>query len=141
MKTLSLIQPWASLIAVGAKRIETRSWYTNYRGPLAIHASKAKPDMLSEARRVIDLVGTKSELPLGQIICVCNLVDVLPTEARGCLAGVFEDHPDLKTENEELFGNYDPGRWGFVLENVQRIDPVDARGSLGLWECPLVVLP
>ena len=39
MKTLSLIQPWASLIALGEKRIETRSWGTRYRGPLAIHAS------------------------------------------------------------------------------------------------------
>ena len=40
MKALTLYQPWATLIAIGAKKIETRSWGTNYRGPLAIHAGK-----------------------------------------------------------------------------------------------------
>jgi len=40
MKALSLWQPWASAIALGSKRIETRGWATSYRGPLAIHAAK-----------------------------------------------------------------------------------------------------
>ncbi len=42
MKALTLYQPWATLVALGAKRIETRSWTTKYRGPLAIHVSKRK---------------------------------------------------------------------------------------------------
>ena len=41
MKALTVIQPWASAIAVGTKRIETRSWATKYRGPLLIHAGKS----------------------------------------------------------------------------------------------------
>ncbi len=40
MKAITIHQPWASLIVVGAKRFETRSWETKYRGPIAIHASK-----------------------------------------------------------------------------------------------------
>jgi hypothetical protein len=40
MKALSIIQPWATLLAMGAKKIETRSYRTPYRGPLLIHASK-----------------------------------------------------------------------------------------------------
>jgi hypothetical protein len=40
VKALSLWQPWASLIAVGAKRFETRSWQTSHRGPLLIHAAQ-----------------------------------------------------------------------------------------------------
>jgi hypothetical protein len=40
MKALTLIQPWATLVALGEKQIETRSWDTKYRGPLAIHAGK-----------------------------------------------------------------------------------------------------
>lgn len=43
MKALTLWQPWASLIALGVKTIETRGWSTNYRGPLAIHAAKRPP--------------------------------------------------------------------------------------------------
>lgn len=43
MKTLSLYQPWATLMVIGAKRIETRSWMSRYRGPLAIHSTKSFP--------------------------------------------------------------------------------------------------
>ena len=43
MKAITLTQPWATLVAIGAKRIETRSWRTFYRGPLAIHAGKTLP--------------------------------------------------------------------------------------------------
>ena len=39
-KTLTIAQPWATLVAIGAKQIETRSWQTNYRGDIAIHAGK-----------------------------------------------------------------------------------------------------
>ena len=40
IKAVSLLQPWASLIAAGAKKFETRSWSTTYRGPLLICASR-----------------------------------------------------------------------------------------------------
>ena len=43
MKAISLWQPWASLMQTGAKQIETRSWSTNYRGPLLICSTKSGP--------------------------------------------------------------------------------------------------
>ena len=43
MKVLSLTEPFATLIKEGKKKIETRSWQTNYRGELYIHASMTKP--------------------------------------------------------------------------------------------------
>lgn len=39
MKCLSLWQPWAAAIGRG-KWNETRSWYSDYQGPLAIHAAR-----------------------------------------------------------------------------------------------------
>jgi hypothetical protein len=36
---ISIRQPWAWLIVHGSKRIENRTWRTNYRGPILIHAS------------------------------------------------------------------------------------------------------
>lgn len=39
MKALSIKQPWASLIAHGIKDIENRTWKTNFRGKIYIHAS------------------------------------------------------------------------------------------------------
>lgn len=43
MRAITLTQPWSSLVARGQKKIETRSWQTSYRGPLAIHAAKGFP--------------------------------------------------------------------------------------------------
>ena len=42
MKVLSLLQPWATLVVMGIKQIETRSWSTAHRGTLLIHASKGR---------------------------------------------------------------------------------------------------
>lgn len=47
MKALSLWQPWATLIAIGAKQYETRGWSTPYRGPLIIHAAKTKEELMT----------------------------------------------------------------------------------------------
>lgn len=40
MKTISIIQPWATLIMLGEKKYETRSWQREHRGELLIHSSK-----------------------------------------------------------------------------------------------------
>jgi hypothetical protein len=40
---LTLTQPWASLVVLGSKKLETRGWRTNYHGPLLIHAAKNMP--------------------------------------------------------------------------------------------------
>lgn len=148
MKALTLTQPWASLVAFGYKHIETRSWKTNYRGPLAIHAAKGFP-LNAKDLCVSYMVrhalgphfggtncGTLAEqMPLGAVVATCELVDCLPTVSVGCLAGVFEDYPDLDTEVERAFGNYESNRFGWVLENVKRtIAPVPVKGALGLWD-------
>lgn len=39
MKVLSLTEPCATLIKEKKKLVETRSWKTDYRGELYIHAS------------------------------------------------------------------------------------------------------
>lgn len=92
MKALSLWQPWATLIATGAKRIETRSWYTPYRGPLAIHAAKKRSRELDQLcvnsppfERALKASGNLVEegdrlaltLPIGAIVATARLVACL----------------------------------------------------------------
>ena len=43
MKAITVWQPWAQLLAEGKKHDETRSWRTNYRGEILIHAAKKDP--------------------------------------------------------------------------------------------------
>lgn len=139
MKALSLKQPWATLIAVGAKHIETRSWSTTYRGPLAIHASKSIS--LAEASLCCEEAfrgaletgsywfdGTYKRnpfrLPLSAVIAIAMLVDVRQITTS-----------NIPGEPERSFGAYAPGRYAWMLCDIlSLLEPFPARGSLGLWE-------
>lgn len=130
MKALSLKEPWASLIAAGIKRIETRSWRTGYRGPLFIHASKTPVDRKGpQIQTLLELLPSRALQP-GFVVCRCVLRDCLPMD-RKFLAQI-EQNPV-----EKLCGEYALGRWAWILEQVQPIEkPFPAKGSLGLWNLP-----
>lgn len=140
MKALSLTQPWASLVALGAKRIETRSWSTDYRGPLAIHASKGMPRQAREfaykdpAGQVLNDAGIMlgencRELPKGAIVAVARLVAVHSTNADDWM-----DEDGLLAPHEEAFGDYSEMRFAWVLADVQALrEPIPCKGALGLW--------
>lgn len=137
MKLISLWEPWATLMAIGAKRIETRSWSTPYRGWLAIHASKGGlskrnlADCLNESVFRLALAG--EPLSLGCIVAVVRLVDCCPMEDRGCLPGVFRDYPALDTPQEREFGDFSEGRWAWVTEDLFRLPtPIPFRAKQGL---------
>lgn len=132
MKALSLTQPWATLVAIGAKRFETRSWNALHRGWIAIHASAGFPksclnlcftspygETLSAAS-----LAAKS-LPRGQIIAVARLTATDRTEAIS-----------KRIDGDELaFGDYTPGRYAWELDEVFQLpNPVPAKGVLGLWK-------
>lgn len=126
MKALTLTQPWATLMALGAKRIETRSWSTRYRGPVAIHAAKWFPRYAREFAEVERTLGRlPGRLPLGAVVATARLVDVRPTQEVAPSTSALE----------RLYGDYTPGRFGWILADVVPLpEPIPARGSLGLWE-------
>jgi len=155
MKALTLTQPWATLVAIGAKRIETRSWDTRYRGPLAIHAAKLFPKWAREfasepvCRQAVKeraassnigrLVGWEHKppfvvYPLGYVIAVCRLANVIPVEVVDNRNNVFGVSLPPLSEQERAFGDYGPGRFAWILEDIELRDPAEAKGKLGLWE-------
>lgn len=109
MKAISLHQPWATLVALGEKQYETRSWKPSYRGLLAIHAAKQFNEIQQGLCLQSPFSGSLREagyrvphsLPLGGILCVVRLVDVVPTGQV----------PDKLSAKELAFGNYGPGRF------------------------------
>lgn len=163
MKALTVTQPWASLIAIGAKRIETRSWRSSYRGPLAIHAAKG---FQKEAKRlvyddwkflapfdplrvaVLRKAGValppmesvrqiiSGKLPLGCIIAVCRISAILPIRNHMGMdwPKIGLGHTEL-TDQEEHFGNYEHARYAWILEDIVALEtPIPAKGALSLWE-------
>lgn len=137
MKTLSLYQPWASLVVLGAKKFETRSWSTQYRGPLLIHASKkfSKADAMLCREWPFDVyIKPSMMLDFGAIIGRVDLVDCITTESWTVHHQVFESE---WVQEEYSFGDYSHGRFAWKLKNPVKFDePIPAKGSLGLWEFP-----
>lgn len=135
MKALTLTEPWASLMRIGEKNIETRSWATAYRGPLAIHAAKSMPPyakqfcddplVFSAFHRHEERSDWKS-FHLGYVICVRNLIDIIPVDKVWQTIS-FE---------EFRFGDYTSGRFAWIFdESVKLITPpVPVRGMLSVWE-------
>lgn len=142
MKVISLLQPWATLVVMGAKKIETRSWNTKHRGELLIHASKSKAGIsmvldtmtLQETGKFLEFIPNLHSLPFGAIIGKLNLIDTL--EFRNVGAGWNYNGKiwDL-TEYEKAFGDYTSGRYGWLLSDpVQFKKITPAKGSLSLWD-------
>jgi hypothetical protein len=154
MRALTLTQPWATLVALGAKRIETRSWATPYRGWLAIHAAKGLAGAGGSAGlRELNLTEPFHQpladagygpwgkaLPLGAIVAIALLDhcgEIYRAGVRGQPRVWLSGGPTEVTEPELSFGDYTPGRYGWVFSNVYRLpEPVPCRGALGLWTVP-----
>lgn len=119
MMGLTVKQPWAHLIAIGRKTIETRTWPTGYRGPLAIHAGRnidpiGLGSLASRAPELVPVGGC----PRGMIIAVAELAD--------CRL--------LTERDEEAACCRCANLYGFVLADVRRLsEPIPARGRLGFW--------
>lgn len=130
-KALTLTEPWATLMKLGEKNIETRSWRTSFRGPVAIHAAKAMPmyaKVFSTSPEVVRAFLRHDEhrwFQPGKILCIRSLLDCVPTEQLTNISAI-----------ERQFGDYTPGRyaWVFAPEIELITPPIEIRGALGLWE-------
>ena len=139
MKALTLRQPWATLIDLQAKRIETRSWFTDYRGELAIHASReyAWADLRcaqeDDFRKALAPRYSPLSVPRGVALCVVKVVACVKTvEVHKLKAVGFP-----VAIEETIFGNFQPHRWAWALEYVRHLDhEPEFKGALGLWEFP-----
>lgn len=162
IKAITLYNPWAFLVSLAGhpdpeiarlgKRIETRSWYTAYRGPLAIHAAKCISLEVEEIcntkpyQQAFAAVGIKYDgdiplsrfLPCGAVLATCRLVDCLKIGKASLLkyhdGGRWGKKIPLPTGNELAFGDYTPGRYAWILEGVMALpEPIPAKGRQGLW--------
>lgn len=132
MKAISVLQPWASLIACGAKQYETRSWFIKYRGMLAIHAGKRFEPLQvgfceqEPFKTVLEGAGLGVNVPLGGIVAVVKLVEVHKTTPE-FVKGL--------SKREQAFGDYGPGRFAWRLEVVKAFKkPIPMNGAQGLFE-------
>jgi activating signal cointegrator 1 len=126
MKTLTVHQPYAHLIAIGIKHIENRSWPTAHRGPLAIHAAKVAHPLDADTRADLARLGIiiPVDLKHGAIIAIVNVVECIE----------IDDLPDSLAADPFAFGP-----WCWILADARLVAPISCRGKLGLWNAPELI--
>ncbi|CAI6024777.1 hypothetical protein PAECIP112173_00398 [Paenibacillus sp. JJ-100] len=137
MKAITIIQPWATLIAIGAKQYETRSWATKHRGEIAIHAGKkidAEACKEPEIRKVLEEYGYRIDnLPTGAVVATAQLTNCLKSVDTWTDGYVLEGNR-LVYSPEYEFGDFEPGRYAWEMSDVEMLDkPLPAKGRQGLW--------
>lgn len=143
MKAITILQPWATLIALGEKIFETRGWATSHSGPLAIHAGKKIDRDACEQgpiKYTLSKYGyTADNLPTGAVLAKVQLTNCYSVK-RDVLGGLVLLHSDsgkgyFSTEDDEFyFGDFTSGRFAWELTNVQRLaEPIPARGQQRIW--------
>jgi hypothetical protein len=140
MKAITIIQPWASLIALGEKQYETRSWATSYRGPIAIHAGRRTKQAETFIEELVDDLPdpfynyglySPDDFPFGAIVAIAELVDCYRTESK---------RPYIDDQERRL-GDWSPGRWAWELRVTKEFYlPPPAKGAQGLWDVPAEIL-
>ncbi len=134
MKAISLLQPWASLVVMGVKTIETRSWETKYRGPILIHASQGKAgSIFADKNPFKKYIPNFKKLPFGEIVGQASITEIIRTENLN----MSDEIINRLTMEEKAFGDYSEGRYPWILnDHLQFKNPIHARGTLSIWEYP-----
>ena len=122
MKTLTIKQPWASLIVEKHKLYEFRSWKTNYRGKILIHAGMSLEKDMLERFKDYNL-----KYELGAIIGEAELVD--------CILVDKEFNDKIRSIDPIVYGRSNHTEtYAWKLQNIKKYDnPIPAKGKLSLW--------
>lgn len=127
MKAITIKQPWATLIAEGYKEYEFRTWKTNYRGEILIHAGKGIDKKAIERFKYLNL-----EYPTGQIIAKATITDCVKVDDK--LRNILSKKDPIVYKGVINKTSNDWDGYGFKLENVEKIIPIDINGKLSLWD-------
>lgn len=127
MKVLTLKQPWATLIVLGIKRYEFRSWKTNYRGTILIHAGKGVDKDALEKLSYLNI-----DFPQGKIIGKADIVD--------CLLIDDQLNSQIISLNSLVYGKKCRDGYAWKLDNIKKISyDKKINGKLGLWNIDLQI--
>jgi hypothetical protein len=140
MKAISLWQPWATLMAIGAKKNETRGRRTHVRGDIVIcSAKRVELPSLVILQQLYELASTDpalrrstawavfNSLPFGYALCVVTLHGCVPTEVERHVISAIE----------ERCGNYEDGRFAWQTGNLRPFNqPFPIKGSQGWFDIP-----
>lgn len=125
MKVLTLKQPWATLVAEGIKKYEFRTWKTNYRGKILIHAGAG-----IEKKELDRFKNLNLNYPSKRIIAEIEIEDCLELDDKL--------NEKIINENNIAYGSKKRNGYAWKLKNVKKINiDKEINGKLGLWNIDL----
>lgn len=125
MRALTILQPYATLIADEKKFVENRSRYVSYRGELAIHAGKS-----TKFLQPLQI----GEYETGCFLAVAELVDCLLLSCLWRTDGDQEIKGTELTVRDIINHEHTHGPWCLIFANVRKLEkPIPYRGAQGLW--------
>jgi hypothetical protein len=137
MRTITLLQPWASLVMCELKHYETMSWSTCYYWDLLIHAGKR---ISRDGLWLWEQLQEDGWLGVGRLPD-CKFNDLPRGGIWGSvhLVGCFDTSRLRQTFSggsiEAGLGDYSAGRFAWLLDVLKVFaQPIPAAGMLGLWE-------
>lgn len=137
MKILSVQQPFATLIVLGLKPDETRSWLTKYRGQIGIHASQKIDKESCRQWPIKEVLAShgydETNLTTGCIIGIGNITDCQRVHVDEGNRAVLENNDIIEGDNY-YFGWFGKGRFSWRMSDMKTIEPIPAKGQLGLWK-------
>lgn len=133
---ISLWEPWATLMAIGAKKNETRSWPTRHRGALLICAAarKNKRDLemlLRDQPFYAALAGGLTRLWHGHAVALVDLEQIGTTNSIIRCAASWK-WPE-EGSDEFHFGDYSPNRFAWITTGLRRLKPFPVKGKRGIF--------
>lgn len=132
MRALSIRQPWAFAIVMGFKLVENRTWQTDVRGRILVHAGKAEEIAAVEwvLRKCADQGHPRGDVTFPQLLTAYHTFG-----ATGAIVGETSI-VDCSTADRSPWFN---GPWGFYLDPVLTLPvwPVPWKGALGFFEVPI----
>ncbi len=124
MKVITIQQPFATLIVEGLKKYEFRTWKTNYRGEILIHAGKG-----IDQKAMKKFEGCGFSYPSGCIIGKATLIDCISIDERARKMLIKQN----SFVYEHVIQHKEWNCYGFQLEKIEKIKPIKINGQLGLW--------
>ena len=123
------MQPWAELLVIGAKELETRPMQIHYRGPLLIHAGMkfdfGDLELCHSDPRFNKFIPDPTKLVTGAIIGKVDIIECLPVE----------EALKVISATEKAFGDYRPGRYAWMCAGAVKFKTpiLNVRGQQGIW--------
>ena len=133
LRGFTLYQPWATLMARGHKRLETRNWRApegTYPLLIAIHAGARNDRQAQQIAQSMQLLTPGEQTPRKAIVAIAWAQPPVDTDDPNLQAFLLQPGRTA----ERAFGDFSPNRFAWPMDIYPLLKPLPATGHFKLWK-------